>query len=55
MSTTESVESVESIPSVEVTLDLEAVIDVLTKFGTADLFKVIKVATTRVESLIKKG
>jgi len=55
MSTTESVESVESVPSVEVTIDLEVVLDVLTKFGTADLFKVIKVATTRVESLIKKG
>lgn len=55
MSITESVESVESVPSVEVTLDLKVVLDVLTKFGTADLFKVIKVATTRVESLIKKG
>jgi hypothetical protein len=55
MSTTESVESVESVPSVEVTLDLETVLDVLTKFAAADLFKVIKTATTRVETLIKKG
>ena len=55
MSTTESVESVESVPSVEVTLDLETVLDVLTKFAAADLFKVIKTATTQVETLIKKG
>jgi hypothetical protein len=54
MSTTESVESVESVQSVEV-IDLEVVLATLKLFGAADLFKVIKTATTRVETLIKKG
>lgn len=55
MSTTESVESVESVPSVEVTVDLEVVLAALTKFGSEDLFKVIKVATKEAEKSLKKG
>jgi hypothetical protein len=55
MSTTESVESVESVPSVEVTVDLEIVLDALTKFGSEDLFKVIKAATKEAEKSVKKG
>ena len=50
MSTTESVESVQSL---EVTVDLEAVLAALKQFEAADLFKVIKVATQEAEKRVK--
>ncbi len=50
MSTTESVESVQSL---EVTVDLEAVLAALKQFEAAELFKVIKTATQEVEKRVK--
>jgi hypothetical protein len=50
MSTTESVESIQSL---EVTVDLEAVLAALKQFEAADLFKVIKTATQEAEKRVK--
>jgi hypothetical protein len=51
-STTESVESVQSL---EVTVDLETVLTAMKQFGAAELFKVIKTATTEAEKRVKNS
>jgi hypothetical protein len=48
-------ESVESVQSLEVTVDLEAVLEALKEFGCADLFKVIKMSTIEAEKRVKSG